>query len=649
MASDLDAIKTWRKRLASAEKLRGTWEEEYRVRQCYDYWRGDQLANPFDNFGNRKAQVNKIHPEVRNSLPSLYYYRPFARVVAQPELADTPGSEIDSAMQLLQDTANHIIRVQTTRFKESTFLALKEAFWAMGIVETGYSAEFIDDPQADRPPLKEDEDTDIVGKKKESGVESLIGADVALEATLEKEKSTVRGERFYVKHIPSNQLLISSSDKPIVEDNDWVGYWEDVPLEDVKEASAYKNTSDLKATGSSVTDDEESKRMREIDEACGEVDRVRLYKIWDLRTKERFVIAKNHDKFLLRKSFKRLPLHFLRFDVDPYHFWPKPPIYSKLGSQDEYNQSREYLRQVRNGTVPRYTYDEDGIDAEQMRKLESNIMGTYVPRKSGTHQVIEPVQQPSFSENAIQTLTLSDKEFMDAGGVGGDSRVNPTKTATQAKIAEVKDQAQDSFDRELVASWLSSIVKDLLFTAIDRLILDQWIAINVAPDSQFAPMEAQKVSQQYQLLTSQALTQASASVEWDLTIDVESLSPVSEEQKFQKWMQGLSFIGNPGMAMVFAFAPELLRYTLKLMGLNSAREQEMIISAMGSMLQAQQMQQQPQPGAGSPPRTPGVSPMGGGGAPGAPQAPGPTPGPRPGGPQPPSPPGPGASNAPRPM
>ena len=457
-------------------------------------------------------------------------------------------------------------------------------------------------------------------------------------------RNSVKGARFYIKHIPSNQLLMSVSDKPNVEDNDWVGYWEDLPLEDVKASKAYTGTENLRPGGVD-TEDEKTKRVREMDEAMGTAERIRIYKIWDLRTKERLVLAHGHDKFLLRSKFKRLPLHFLRFDIDPYHFWPYPPIYSKLGPQDEYNQSREYIRRERISRVGRYTYDEDAVEAEQARKFESNELNIMIPRKAGTSQPIEPVQQPSYSGEAIQALTLSDKEFQDVGGVGGDARVSQQATATQAKIAAVKNQSQDNADRMIVSSWLSSITKELLELAIDHMVLAQWVAINVAPDSQYAPMEAQRVAQNYQQVTAQKLAAASNMVQWDLTVDMESLSPVSEEEKFQKWMQGLSFIGNPGMAMVFAYAPDLLKYTLQLMGLRSAREQEMILNAMGQMVQAQQAQAQAAAaGGGSPPAQPGVSPMGGGGSPGTPK-PG---GSQPGGPQPGGPPGPGASNQPQP-
>ena len=640
-SGDADAIRTWWKRRDAAIKMREEWETKYRVKDNYSYWRGQQRVDPIDGLGNRRAQINKIHPDVANQIPSLYYYYPFARVTAQPELADTPGTAIDEAMQLLQDTANHIIRIRSTRFKESTMLAMKEAFWAMGVVETGYTADFVDDPQAERPALKEQKDTEIDKKQREKPIEQM--SDDEVETALATERSKVKGARFYVRHIPSNQILVSVSDKPCIEDNDWIGYWEDLPLEDVKQSKAYKNAENLKP-GVPCGDDDSAKRAREADEAIGTPERVRIYKIWDLRTKEKLVLAHGHDKYLARVKYERLPLHFLRFDIDPYHFWPYPPVYSKLGPQDEYNQSREYIRRERISRVGRYTYDEDAVEAEQARKFESNDLNIMIPRKAGTTQPIEPVQQPSYSGEAIQALTLSDKEFQDVGGVGGDARIAQTKTATQAKIAEVKNQAQDSADRQTVAGWLASISNELLQLAIDNMLLNQWVAINVAPDSQFAPMEAQRVSQSYQLVTAQKLAAAANMVEWDLTVDMESLSPVSEEEKFQKWMQGLAFIGNPGMAMVFAFAPELLKYTLKLMGLTSAREQEMILGAMGAMVQAQQAQAAAAAGGGSPPATPGVSPMGGGKQPGAP-----TPGaPTPGGPQPGGPPGPGASNGPRP-
>lgn len=676
------SVGVWKKRITAAKDLYKKWEEEQRVKECYNYWRGDQLADPLDEFGRRRAQINKIHPEVRNNIPSIYFYKPFARLNAAPEATDDPGSTIEQDVQLLQDTVNHLIRDPRTTYREATFIGLKEAHWAMAVVEVGYTAEFEDDPGLKRPALKEKKDTKVAKPLKEeapllqpdappgpfpplggeapidmgTGIpdpmaalgmaapppepipgidtpieipEPAMGDDLAsIQAEIASLKAGIREEKFFVKHIPSKQLLVSISDMPIIQSNDWIGYWEDVNLEDVKESAAYKNTAGLKPN---TGDPEKDKEEASYSEATGGTDKVRLYKIWDLRTYEKWVFAEGHDKELMRKKFKRLPLKILRFDIDPYHFYPRPPLLSKLGPQDEYNESREYLRKIRLGTVPRYTYDEDAVEAVQLRKLESGEMGTYVPRKSGTTNVFEPIQQPSYSENAIQTLTLSDKEFADVGGVGGDARTSQSKTATQAKIAETKDQVQDSFDRQVVAEWLASIAEELMYCAIDNMNMDQWVAINVVPETMYASQFTQQIEQTYKRINAEILSDAQAGVRWSVIIDVESLSPVSEEEKFQKWMQGLSLFGNPPMARLFSASPELLIHTLNLLGVKSSKDQQMIVGAMQQVvameqqLAAQGQNAAPgmsgQPGAGKPP-----APKGPGGPPGGPQ-PGP-PGPK---------------------
>ncbi|MHA2265526.1 MAG: hypothetical protein ACXAEN_24310, partial [Candidatus Thorarchaeota archaeon] len=442
---------------------------------------------------------------------------------------------------------------------------------------------------------------------------------------LERMQKRVKSEKFYVRHIPANRLLVSLSDRPVVEDNDWLGYWEDFAVSDVKAAKAYKNTSRLKPKLPGSARDE--KRRTTEESKLGEPEKVRLYKIWNLRTMERFVIAEGHDKYLLRKPFKRLSLKYLRFDIDPYHFWPIPPINAKLGPQDEYNSSREFLRVTREGRKPKFTVDPGSMDDIEVQKLESGDHGLIAKRKEGTTNPIEPVQQPNLSDSAVQTLTFSDKEFKDVGGIGGDARVSQEATATQAKIAAVKEQAGDSYDRGIVATWLGDIVLELLQLAIEKMNIKRMIEINTAPDSAYPEM-VQEMAQDFQAIDAQKLQDESNGLSFAVTIDIESLSPVSEEEAWDKWIMGLQMIN--GMAALFFSSPELFKMTLTKMGIKSAKDQQMMIQSMQKFVQMQmqmaQMGQQSQ----------GVSPMGGGTQPGQPQ--GAAGGPQPGGPI-----GPGAS------
>ena len=161
-AGQQKTVKQWRKRVDAAKEGKKNWEQVNRVETCYQYWRGEQRGpDIFDEFGQRRAQVNKIHPAVKNQLPSLYFYRPNFTLTAEPEEADDPGTDIESDTELLQATLNHLVADPTVRFRESTFLALKEAHWAGGCVEVGYSAEWVDDPDLARPPLQENEKVDV--------------------------------------------------------------------------------------------------------------------------------------------------------------------------------------------------------------------------------------------------------------------------------------------------------------------------------------------------------------------------------------------------------------------------------------------------------------------------------------------------------
>jgi len=604
---DIESIRTWRKRIDAAEELHKSWDKKCRVQDCYDYWAGDQLQRAYDEFGQRRAQVNKIHASVQNTIPSLYFYRPYVRIEAAPEKADDPKTRIQERTDLLQDTVNHLVRNPETQFRPATFLALKEAQWAMGVVEVGYSAKFVEAPMAERPELKEKKDTVVNAKAPDTDEPPTVDQDglsigpdselEAMQAEVRRLQGQIEHERFYVKHIPAKQLLVSVSDKPTADENDWIGYWEEMPLQDVKKTSAYKNTKNLKAGFGTDKDRAQQEKYKDM---TGETETVRLIKIWNLRTMERFVMADNHDHYLLRATFQRNPLKTLRFDVDPYHFYPRPPILPKLGSQDEYNQSREYLRQIRIGTVPRYTYDEDAVSAQDMKKLERGAIGAYIKRREGSVDPITPINQPSFSENAIQTLTLSDKEFEDVGGTGGSAKVSQEASATQAKIANTKLQVQDSFERGIVADWLAEIAQELLSLAIENMNIQQWIAVNVTPDSMFAGEIAQGIQQDFEAINADKLTEESTGLRWNVSIDIESLSPVSEEEKFQKWMVGLQLMANPDMAMLFAASPELLRHTLDLLGLKAARDQDLILEAMKAKvnIQMQQAQAGQQPGPG---------------------------------------------------
>ena len=595
VADSKEETTLWLKRARAGEMVREAWEKECRVPECYQYWRGKQRLEEYDQQGKRRAIHNKVHPDTAAAISSLYFSSPHGRVIAAPERADTSQETMTEKAQLLQDTGNYFVRDPETGFQENTFNAAKEARWAIGCVEVGYAPDFISNPMAERPPLRETEKTKVgEPAKDEDGLTIDEGSDLpALQAELKRLQQNLKGEVFYVKHIRAEQLLISPSDKAILEHNDWVGYWEDYDVEDVKKAPAYKNTEDLKA----VTD-APNKRNEE-----GDTDKVRLYKIWDLRTRTKLVLAKGHDKTLMKKKFNRTALKFLRYDVDPYHFFPIPPIFLKLNPQDGYNDSAEYLRMMRITTVPRYTYDEDAVKDTEAAKFTSSDFNVMIPRKQGTHQVVEAVNQPSTSAGAVQTLGLADKEFAEAGNSGGDPRLPQTRTATQAMIADAKENVNESFERDLLSKWLASIIEEMILLAVEHMNLPRWIAINVDLDSPEAEAAALDVATTYQQIDAERLRAVTLGVRWHVEVETETLSPVAETERGAKLMNMLQFISNPNIAALLSMAPLLLKQIIGQSGIKNGGD----IAAIQQALKVIVQMNQAQAAGGTAP--PGISPM----------------------------------------
>lgn len=135
-----------------------------------------------------------------------------------------------------------------------------------------------------------------------------------------------------------------------------------------------------------------------------------------------------------------------------------------------------------------------------------------------------------------------------------------------------------------------------------------------------------KAVQQYQQVTPEQLQQADDGMQWDLTVDIESLSPVTEEQHGNRLIQALNMIASPGVGQILAMSPPLLKTLLNLMGIRNSNDQKNIFGALQMKTEQEQMMAM-QGGPGPM----GVAPSAGEASPGPPQ---PTGGPQPGGPQP---------------
>ena len=278
-------LKRWFARIAAADTVYTEWAERFHVDRLEHYYERFQWAgkNLTAAEANQCYVINLTFASVRTQKPGLLFQRPKVKVERRPNYGDdraAPQAAADA--RLWQAAVQRFVDRPEVRFLPETSLGLHDAHTRFAVVEVG----------------------------------SAIN------------------EGLYVKRIPAQDFRVSSSDRNRLDANDWVGYREWHDIEDVKRNDSYRNTSDLQP----------STQVHELDrdQTPGSEEpqhlqrRVCLWKIWDLRTHTRLVLAEGHGKFLLdEKPFTHFPFADLKFYERLGHYYPLPVLFNWLGRQDE--------------------------------------------------------------------------------------------------------------------------------------------------------------------------------------------------------------------------------------------------------------------------------------------------------------------------
>lgn len=545
--SQKDIVKLWQSRVTAAWKCKEKWSDKYLCDHLENYYLGHQWADEPEDIAQRKYVINLCFPSMEIKIPSLMFYRPQVQVTPRPTRVDDQASMAEARAKLQEDTLNSLIDdEERTGFKRETTLALKEGFSRFGVVEVGYSADFIDNPNKGKPVLKEDEHTPVT----DSSGQQVMQPDQILQE-----------EWLYVKRIPGKRFVVGANGKNALGHNDWYGYFEWHNVEDVKRNPRYSNTSGIKSTGSMSSDYAEETGNKEDNEL--QRGMAKLWKVWDLRSRTKIVFLEGHDKFLLQEPFKYICHAVLKFHEILDEFYPLPPMFNWIHPQNELNETREMQRIHRKRFYRRYGHIA-GVDADQLKKLEDGGDGVYVelPNKDA----IWPVPDAPLDPAIVRNIPLTKEDFQQISGITGEERgVSESDTATQANIIDVRSRIRENYSRSQVAAWLAQVCRIMLLTCKDKMQLPFWIKRNVDPQGPAAEMEALAVAAVWQQIQAEDLGDTNC----DVTVDIESLSPLTEDAKRQSWERVLGIITTqPHLTL----SPVLLRKTLSYYDIKSERE-----------------------------------------------------------------------------
>lgn len=524
----------WIERINSANKYFEKWENKYRCRLLSDYVEGLQKAE-----GTVGYVLNLFYSSIKVKKPSLIFSRPTFTLAPKPWKYDWNPDEAFITTRLKQDTLNSFIQDSALKFAKEIDMAILDSWSYFGLIEVGYSANWIENPNAGRPVLKSDY-YELDGNEKYS-------------KSLQEPAEIPEKEFVYFRRIPAHRFRVGGSESHDLDKCNWCGYYEWVRSQDILNNKKYLTNISEKdwpdgRSSDYYTEYEELDRKNANFTTNG--DYTKLWKIWDLRSKTKLLFVESQKVCIFKSPFKRLPLFGLKFDERRVGWYPIPVTFNWKGPQDELNDSRNQMRRHRKRVRQFWQAQENSVDADEAEKFISAEDGGLIWTKKD--QAIREVQNSPLDSSVMNSLQISSDEFDKISATSNNQRgVSDRTTATESNTIETRTRIREETDQSVVAEWLCAIAKETLLIIIERFSEDFWIkrsADNPEPGEEYKLIESS-----YQLINAFYLQDKA---DFDVDITVTSLSPVTNEVEKRKFLEFMAILKEYD---VFALHPTLIR------------------------------------------------------------------------------------------
>jgi hypothetical protein len=574
----------WKRKIENANKYYKLWENRFQCKTLEDYWEGFQWRQIVDIPYYKPYVVNLFYSELKRKLANILYQQLQYNLTPRPgHYAVNPEFAFSSAIRKQDFLNDQIARANKDKgFNEQVKLTAMDSFFRFGVMEVGYAADW-------RNPAKKPLVTtthDSTTEKEEDG-------------RVVEDEEVPENERIFYKRIKASRFRVSMSDDTRLENCSWCGYYSYIYKHVLKktkgltlpvnlESYTAGYSSEYISSGSRIPQDSnrasaDSKDMLEALRA-GKVCRV--WNIWDNENNSRKLLLEPTYEEIFEADFYWLPFATHRHDLRLDGWYPMPPIWQWLASQDEINQAREQMRNYRRRFTRKYEYY--GIDQEELEKFKSETDGEVIKHKN-PNSYIRPIGNPEIGISIQDALNAGRDDFNTVSGSSSDlstSQADRT-SATQSKITAAKAQVIESVEQIEFEGIYHKIGRLTLLEAQTKLSSGIWVKNSLDPYEVFlGQINTQRVLP-VRYITAQDLDDG---YDYDTEITCINASPQRMQEELTKFTQFLTIVSQfPQISL----SPDLIREAAYRVGYRNekviaAMQQTALIAMMG---QAQQMAQ----------------------------------------------------------
>lgn len=524
----------WEERISESNKYYTEWENLFMCNILEKYYEGHQYKDQ-RALVDKPYVINKVFETIEIKLAQFIPTLPRFQVVPKAQSMQFDIEEAINSATLKQDVLNTLIANDEHEFASEVEDAYRDSYFRFGVLEVGYSADWIINPNAQKPLLQGNTGTNKVYKSK----------------VVQEPEELPANERVYFKHIPAKTFRIGGVDSKYLHRCGWYGYYEYIYKDDLLSIKNLLN-KDKVESASNAAYDSENRTISKITEDKIGSGMVKVWHIWDRRADVELLVLDSPKTTIYQRKSKRIRV----FDYRPTRnlqagFYPVPPVFHWISPQDELNEIRNMMRAHRRRFLRKYIALKGKIDDDEIEKFETGGDGTIVRAQST--DALTPVPNAELGQSIVQSETLSSDDLNKISGTSNPQRgIADRATATESNIIQQEGSIRENKERDKVVRWFNRIGREVILTARDKFTLGMLVQIESPEGGQFG-QDLQEEMAQWQWVAAEQLDDG---YDFKVNVDITSLSTTYQEQEKKSLVEFLTILTQYPMV---AFSPILVR------------------------------------------------------------------------------------------
>ena len=520
-----DTIEDWKTAIEAGIRYKEKYGKSARWKVYRDYGRG--IFPGFIGSTSGVLPYNITHEMKAVTVPNVYFRNPYVTISPRYK----PGFHINA--KIVESIDNWLI--QEMDVKASMKTAVIDCYYTdRGIIKLGYDSYYGGPSPTNMQKLSEILNTPLglLGKKGEK---------------VEYNVNVKQGMPWTNRILP-DRIVVPFGTR-VIEDMPWIDHIVIRRLDDVKQDKMYVNTGKLQGTHMEMLN-KDAPYADFYKDLTQNVDYVEIHEIRDYKRGEIKAFVSGHDKWIRppmkdEMQIEGLPYVDFTFNEDTEYYWGPSDVQLMEPQQLEINETKTQAMLHRRIALVKFIVETNLIDDTEIDKMLSEMVGPVVKVKGDPNKVIAMLQP-----HIPQDLTMWTEQIRsEVRSLLGHSRQHmgeaPAGRRTKYEMQMVQGGREIRMDerRDIVATALAKIVRKT-----NQVVFSRWSEKQVA---QVVGYDGARYWVAYTGRENQA--------EYNVKVDVESMTPTTKASKKQEIVQIIQALSKNPRANIDYLMKMLLR------------------------------------------------------------------------------------------